>query len=72
MSTVKIAHPDLPGQEIEVPEVSLPHHLRAGWAPVEPEPEPPATEKRKPKHGDEKPAASERAEQSSSTRTRER
>lgn len=37
---VRMVHPTLPGREIEVPESSVPQHLRAGWerAPERPEP----------------------------------
>lgn len=31
MKLVTISHPKLPGREVEVPEVSLHHHERAGW-----------------------------------------
>lgn len=32
-----IKHPSLPGQEIEVPEQSLPHYFRSGWNTFTPE-----------------------------------
>jgi hypothetical protein len=33
-----IRHPNLPGQETEVPAQSLPHHLRGGWEEFTPDP----------------------------------
>lgn len=35
MAQVVMTHPDLPGQQIEVDEVSVPHHQAAGWRVLE-------------------------------------
>jgi hypothetical protein len=41
-----MTHPSLPGQPIEVDEVSVPHHRAAGWQVEEPPQEtPPAAPK---------------------------
>jgi hypothetical protein len=46
MSRVTMTHPSLPGQPIEVDEVSVPHHRAAGWQVEEPPQEtPPAAPK---------------------------
>lgn len=37
--SVRMEHPDLPGQPITVPESAVPHHAAAGWVEA-PEPEP--------------------------------
>lgn len=31
MQHVRLTHPDLPDQPIDVPEAAVPHHARAGW-----------------------------------------
>lgn len=35
MSTVRMTHPDLPDQPIEVPESAVPIHRRSGWRTAE-------------------------------------
>lgn len=42
MSAVTMRHPDLPGQEIEVPDSAVPHHRAAGWQVVDPALSPPS------------------------------
>lgn len=37
--SVRMEHPDLPGQPINVPERAVPHYAASGWAEA-PEPEP--------------------------------
>jgi hypothetical protein len=36
-----MSRPDLPGQEIEVPDQAVPHYQSAGWAQTTPPPAPP-------------------------------
>jgi hypothetical protein len=48
MPRVTMTHPSLPGQPIEVDEVSVPHHRAAGWQVEKPPQEtPPAAPKRR-------------------------
>lgn len=50
MDLVTMYHPNLPGQEIAVPQSAVPHHAGSGWVLEPPEP-PPA-----PVEADEPPA----------------
>lgn len=38
MSDVRMRHPDLPDQEVSVPESAVPHHAAAGWQRVPDDP----------------------------------
>lgn len=43
MGAVRMTHPDLPEQPIEVDEMSVPHHQAAGWQVADDQPQlPPA------------------------------
>lgn len=55
---VKIIHPET-GNIAEVPESSLPHHYRAGWAPLDESPEPDPVPDPRPVRAGKKPAAAE-------------
>jgi hypothetical protein len=49
MSTVWMAHPDLPPEQIiEVDEVSVPHHGASGWVVTDPPPPAPRPESEDP------------------------
>jgi hypothetical protein len=56
----KIIHPET-GNTAEVPESSLPHHYRAGWALLDESPEPEAAPDPKPVRAGKKAAAAEGA-----------
>ncbi len=47
MGQVVMEHPDLPDQQIEVDEVSVPHHQAAGWQVVEALPQQPKSPARR-------------------------
>ena len=38
METVKMSHPDLPGQDIEVSTLAVPIHRQSGWRTADEEP----------------------------------
>ncbi|MFE9923270.1 hypothetical protein ACFYQA_17295 [Streptomyces sp. NPDC005774] len=56
MAAVRMTHPDLPEQPIEVDELSVPHHQAAGWQVAEDlpqEPKPTARRRRQTTREDE-------------------
>ncbi len=56
MGQVVMEHPDLPDQQIQVDEVSVPHHQAAGWQVVTElpaQPTPPAKRRRQNRREDE-------------------
>lgn len=55
MARVRMTHPDLPDQPIEVDEASVPHHQASGWQRAEQRPEEPKAKaaRRRRQTGDE-------------------